>query len=51
MYGLIFCPKGEDEDETEVRTGLFEISEEVVGDSSKCGGLVPFLRITVGGRT
>jgi len=50
MYNVIFCPKGEDEDETEVRTGLFEISE-VVGDSSKCGGLVPFLRITVGGRT
>jgi len=46
------CPKGDDEDEAEVRLGLPERSkEEAVGDASECGVLVPFLRITVGGRT
>jgi len=49
VQGLILCPKGDDEDEVEERQCLPETKE--VGDASECGGLVPFLRITVGGRT
>jgi len=52
MQGLILHPKGNDEDEAEVKLGLPETSkEEAVGDASDCGVSVPFLRITVGGRT